>query len=213
MTGFSSILQPLSSELSRRKPPDVDNTTPRRPSPRTAASSDSPSRLVTQPYASTAEQQTPSTRQPVSQTRDSENVNTSHVKSNRLSIANLARDKTNTALANLSLRQKTSSHSLRSSSSSNGSNSKQAPSSTVDKATTSPTTAASNQSYTIAEKRPAQPTHVTNPRQFGEQPPRPSFQRASLSSLSQDRQRILDRSFAQARSTPPPGSEHGNVNK
>lgn len=172
MTGLSSILQPLSFDTSRRKPPDVDQdqANHRRPTPHSALSSDSTSRLVTQPYNTTAQRVLPSAQHPPPQSRESDNVNPSQPKNHRLSIAALARDKTNTALANLSLRPKTSSTSLHSSSSSSSSLSKQASGSSPDKVTTDHTSASSSHSYTIAEKRPAQPTPINNSRQFVDQP-------------------------------------------
>ena len=226
MTGLSSILQPLSSDLSKRKPPDDVNTNtnttinqPRRPQPRKHSSSDSASPVVAQPHSSAPQRHSAQTFGTPIATGYSEAASAptaSQAKNNRLSIAAIARDKTTTALANLSLRPKTSTASLHSSSSSSSSISKQAPgSSALDRNTTREevASASSSPSYPVAEKRPGLSLNANSTRQATDQLSRPNLPSgASLSSLSQDRQRILDRSFSPSRGLAPPPKQ-GNINK
>ncbi|MCJ1464301.1 hypothetical protein MMC07_002914 [Pseudocyphellaria aurata] len=118
--GLSSILQPLSSDVVSRKPPDEShhregdlvNFTP----------ASQPAAAV---YASSPRSVSPTAVTHSTNSRDSEGntASASAPRHNRLSLA-VAREKTTAALATLSLRSKPSSHSLHSTSS--GSLSKQA---------------------------------------------------------------------------------------
>lgn len=226
MTGLSSILQPLSSDLSRRKPPDADThptttitTTagqPRRLQSRTYSSSDSAAHVVAQPHASAPQRHSAQYAPPITTTYSEATSSPASPpsKNNRFSIAAIARDKTNTALANLSLRPKTSTTSLHSSSSSSSSIAKQAQGLALDKSTTREdlVNTTSPDAYTIAEKRSGPSLNVNGTRPTGEKP-RPNLpSRGSVSSLSQDRQRILDRSFSPSRGLASP-PEQGNINK
>lgn len=216
MTGLSSILQPLSSDLSRRKPPDADTHTtitttgqPRRLQARTHSSSDSAAHVV-QPHASAPQRHSAQYPPPITTAYgEATSPISSQSKNNRFSIAAIARDKTTTALANLSLRPKTSTTSLHSSSSSSSSIAKQAQGLALDKSTTREDSVKSPDAYTIVEKRSGPSLNVNGTRP-GEKP-RPNLPSSgSLSSLSQDRQRILDRSFSPSRGLAP---EQGNINK
>ncbi|KAL9578296.1 MAG: hypothetical protein Q9203_007150 [Teloschistes exilis] len=120
MTGLSSVVQPLSTDSpdnlnhdpDRGKPPSATSTLT------TTTSSINPQHVA--PHAFTARQPPPVALPPASNL-DSENHPPSTGRHNRYSLAALAREKTNNALANFSLRSKPSSQSLHSSSSSSGS--------------------------------------------------------------------------------------------
>ncbi|KAL8993000.1 MAG: hypothetical protein Q9169_006671 [Polycauliona sp. 2 TL-2023] len=116
MTGLSSVLQPLSTDSTllkpnqdlhrdRGKPPPIDSTVPLEPHPAV-------------PPALAARQPPPI---PPSRTSNESENSPPAAKHHRYSLAAIAREKTNNALANLSLRSKPSSQSLHSSSSSSGS--------------------------------------------------------------------------------------------
>lgn len=119
--GLSSILQPLSSDILPRKPPD-DPLDPDRLISSSHLLQTAPSSA---PYASSLHRLPPISQSQSAISRDSENSTySSHFaapKYNRHSLAAIAREKTTAALANLALRSKTSAHSLHSSSSSAGS--------------------------------------------------------------------------------------------
>lgn len=122
MTGaLSSILQPLSSDILPRKPPDGPHSRENLISHVTPATQ--PATL----YALSPRRVSPTVCTQSSSSRDPEGnpVFTSAPRHNRLSLA-VAREKTTAALATFSLRSKPSSHSLHSSSSSSGSLSRQA---------------------------------------------------------------------------------------
>lgn len=137
--------------------------------------------------------------------RDSDNTtnsSTNHqVKHNRLSIAAIAREKTNAALANLSagVRPKTSSASLgHSSSSSSGSLSKQ----TSAVAAPAENTSRQKGYFNLSPDSATSSGLVQSPGGEG------SVQRAGLDSLSQDRRRLLDRTPSPAvRNLPSPPAE------
>ncbi|KAL8767390.1 MAG: hypothetical protein Q9209_006080 [Squamulea sp. 1 TL-2023] len=115
MTGLSSVLQPLSDSTlfkptddhhrDRAKAPPVDSTVDLDPQPAI-------------PHALSGHQPPPVA---LSSTSNESENSPPTVRHHRYSLAALAREKTNNALANLSLRSKPSSHSLHSSSSSSGS--------------------------------------------------------------------------------------------
>lgn len=118
--GLSSILQPLSSDILPRKPPD-DPLDPDRLISSSHLLQTAPSSA---PYASSLHRLPPISQSQSAISRDSENSTySSHSapRYNRHSLAAIAREKTTAALANLTLRSKTSAHSLHSSSSSAGS--------------------------------------------------------------------------------------------
>ncbi|KAL8896948.1 MAG: hypothetical protein Q9207_007468 [Kuettlingeria erythrocarpa] len=124
MTGLSSILQPLSTtDPSLHKPPSDPNHHDRAKSPpipstglATAAAADP---HLTGPHAAFASHQTPpSTASPPSRDTNNPAVTVRH---NRYSLAAIACEKTNNALANFTLRSRPSSQSLRSSSPPSGS--------------------------------------------------------------------------------------------
>ncbi|KAI4131887.1 MAG: hypothetical protein LQ341_006327 [Variospora aurantia] len=117
MTGLSSLLQPLSTDSTPLKPPSDPNHRDRAESPPTdfAAAVD-PHQSA--PPAFAGHQPPPPPASTFSHEPDHPPVSARH---HRYSIAALAREKTNNALANLSLRAKPSSQSLHSSSSSSGS--------------------------------------------------------------------------------------------
>ncbi|KAL8923029.1 MAG: hypothetical protein Q9208_004841 [Pyrenodesmia sp. 3 TL-2023] len=119
MTGLSSILQPLSTDSSslHNPPSDPDHRDPTK-SPPTAPTALAVDPHHARPYALTGHQPSPSTALPPSRDSDSPPVAVRH---NRYSLAAIAREKTNNALANLTLRSKPSSQSLHSSSPPSGS--------------------------------------------------------------------------------------------
>ncbi|MCJ1276555.1 hypothetical protein MMC21_004361 [Puttea exsequens] len=156
-------------------------------------------------YGSTGTRQAPSF-QPTSSREPDTNTNASvghQARHNRLSIAAIAREKTNAALANLSagVRPKPSTASLgQSSSSSSGSLSKQ----TSSGAPSAETTTRQKGYFNISPAR-ADPESATSP--GGVQTPagEASGQRPGLESLSQDRRRLLDRTPSPAvRNLPSP---------
>ena len=131
-------------------------------------------------------------RSPTSSSRDIDNPTSStghQARNNRLSIAAIAREKTNAALANLSsgVRTKTSQQSL--SSSSSGSLTKQSAS------TAPPTETPSSRQkgyFNLAQPR-ADPTSVSSPGTVGSPGVEGVGQSAGLSVPSQDRRRLPDR--------------------
>ncbi|KAL8735117.1 MAG: hypothetical protein Q9166_000993 [cf. Caloplaca sp. 2 TL-2023] len=119
MTGLSSVLQPLSTDSTIPKPPNDHHQDRGKPLPIVQ----SPSTINPEPaipHALAAARQPPP---PVAVSSSSNDFDSSPptVRQHRYSLAALAREKTNNALANFSLRSKASSQSLHSSSSSSGS--------------------------------------------------------------------------------------------
>ncbi|KAL8702397.1 MAG: hypothetical protein Q9201_004442 [Fulgogasparrea decipioides] len=118
MTGLSSVLQPLSTDSSVPKPPDHQHTYGRG-KPATAETTITTTTHDSAPHAFAARQHPPPVVLPTSSHDPDDPPST--VRHHRYSLAALAREKTNHALANFSLRSKASSQSLHSSSSSSGS--------------------------------------------------------------------------------------------
>ncbi|KAL8690161.1 MAG: hypothetical protein Q9218_004328 [Villophora microphyllina] len=114
MTGLSSVLQPLSTDS-----PDNLNHDPDRGKPPTSTTTTTTTTITPQHAAPHAL----ATRQPppVTFPNEPENHPPTTARHHRYSLAALAREKTNNALANFNLRSKPSSQSLHSSSSSSGS--------------------------------------------------------------------------------------------
>ncbi|KAL9600294.1 MAG: hypothetical protein Q9219_003244 [cf. Caloplaca sp. 3 TL-2023] len=118
MTGLSSILQPLSTDSTLHKSATDPNHRDQAKPPHTDSAVTTDSQF-TAPHTLTTQQSPPPSTSP-SSTNETDNP-VSTIKHHRYSLAALAREKTNNALANLSLRPKPSSQSLHSSSSSSGS--------------------------------------------------------------------------------------------
>ncbi|CAO1603640.1 human AMSH/STAMBP protein ubiquitin specific-protease [Xanthoria calcicola] len=116
MTGLSSVLQPLSTDSTLLKPTDDHHRDRGKPPPIDSAIIVDPPPPAPQ---SLAGRQPPPVPLP-STLNESENSPPA-IRHHRYSLAAIAREKTNNALANLSLRPKPSSQSLHSSSSSSGS--------------------------------------------------------------------------------------------
>ncbi|KAL8798621.1 MAG: hypothetical protein Q9182_006515 [Xanthomendoza sp. 2 TL-2023] len=117
MTGLSSVLQPLSNDPALHKPSD-DHHRRDRGKPAPIIDSTVPVGLQPAlPHALVADRQPPPPSVLPSSLNESENSPPS-VRHHRYSLAALAREKTNNALANFSLRSKPSAQSLHSSSSS-----------------------------------------------------------------------------------------------
>ncbi|KAL8932302.1 MAG: hypothetical protein Q9216_006893 [Gyalolechia sp. 2 TL-2023] len=119
MTCLSSILQPLSTDSTLHKPPDSDHRD-RVKSPTTDSALAVDPHHTLPPYTLPPPQSSPPPSISPASTHEAD-VPSSTVRHHRYSLAALAREKTNNALANLSLRPKASSQSLHSSSSSSGS--------------------------------------------------------------------------------------------
>ncbi|KAL8744025.1 MAG: hypothetical protein Q9190_003679 [Brigantiaea leucoxantha] len=111
MPGLSSILQPLSTDLSTPKPPDDRRDRGRAPPVDFTAAQ------AIAPHASSAQGVTSAALTSFAASHDTEGTAPTS-KHNRLSLAALAREKTTNAFANLSLRTRASHQSLHSSSSS-----------------------------------------------------------------------------------------------
>lgn len=111
MTGLSSILQPLSTDSTLQKPPDPTHRD--RPKPPTTDSA-----LAVDPHHTSPRTSPPLASTALAATTHETDIPPSTVRHHRYSLAALAREKTNNALANFSLRPKASSQSLHSSSSS-----------------------------------------------------------------------------------------------
>ena len=148
---------------------------------------------ATASYLPTSQRQSPPTSHKPSSSRDPESIPSNHghlARHNRLSIAAIAREKTNAALANLSagVRPKTSQVSLHSSSSSSNSLSKQ-----TATAATPPTENASRQKgyFNISPTR-AEPDSVISPAAAQSPVGEGSAHPVALSSLIEDRRRLLE---------------------
>ncbi|KAI4274841.1 MAG: hypothetical protein L6R38_006019 [Xanthoria sp. 2 TBL-2021] len=116
MTGLSSVLQPLSTDSTLLKPTDDHHRDRGKPPPIDSTITVDPPPALPQALAG---RQPPPVPLP-STLNESEN-SPPNIRHHRYSLAAIAREKTNNALANLSLRPKPSSQSLHSSSSSSGS--------------------------------------------------------------------------------------------
>ncbi|KAI4173173.1 MAG: hypothetical protein LQ343_003100 [Gyalolechia ehrenbergii] len=119
MTGLSSILQPLSTDSTLHKPPGSDHRDRAKP-PTTDSALAVDSHHTLPPHTLPPRQSSPPPSISPALTHEAD-VPSSTVRHHRYSLAALAREKTNSALANLSLRPKASSQSLHSSSSSSSS--------------------------------------------------------------------------------------------
>lgn len=116
MTGLSSVLQPLSTDSTLLKPTDDHHRDRGKPPPIDSAIIVDPPPPAPQTLAG---RQPPPV--PLSSTLNESENSPPAIRHHRYSLAAIAREKTNNALANLSLRPKPSSQSLHSSSSSSGS--------------------------------------------------------------------------------------------
>lgn len=122
--GLSFVLQPLSNDIS----PPNSSQLPFHGVKISTTSNEPPTTTSTAAYVSSGTRTPPFSVLHSTYPRDSEftaSAGTVTSRNNRLSLAAVAREKTTSALANFSLRPKTSSHSLHSSYSSTGSFSKQ----------------------------------------------------------------------------------------
>lgn len=212
MTGLSSILQPLSNDLSRRKPPNLSspplpddvNASAGRVTREEVISTDSTVRLRTYPVPRSTlprsladERQSPYHHHPDPDPDSYPSTLPPHQsKHSRLSIAAIARDKTANALANL--RPKTSTHSLQSSTSSSNSNHRTPAPGPYDGAVPSeePSTV-----HVEKASRPGEPGISTS---LGTHHPRDT--QTTLvnlpTSLAEDRRRTLHRSRSSSRTLP-----------
>lgn len=163
-----------------------------------------------QPYPSTSQRHSPPAYIPTS-SRDPDSSTSAaghQARHNRLSIAAIAREKTNAALANLSVRTKTSTQSLQSLSSSSGDPPKQAP------AVAPPADHTSRQQkgyFNISPGRSdigKEPESAISPGSVHSPGTEGLVPRAGLSSLTQDRRRLLDRTPSPSvRNLPSPSAE------
>ena len=183
MTGLSSILQPLStdSSLHNQGRPPTDSTVAgdsRQTAPHT---------LVAHPTPPPSTLST-STHEP--------GIPPTTVRHHRYSLAAIAREKTNSALANLSLRSKPSSQSLHSSSSSSGSPTK------LDSTATAPTT----QGASNHKPAPSDTTHIRVEQTSPEADVSKAVERAGPAPIIQPASSPQNRPVHPEK-TPPPGQE------
>jgi len=189
MTGLSSVLQPMTDHLPLSKPsfrlphPAASDRTLSEPH----YTDNAPPPVA--PYAATGHR-----RSPTSSSRDIDNTTSPaghQARNNTLSIAAIAREKTNAALANLAVgvRTKTSQQTLSSSSSSSGSLTKQTTTTAPPPPDTSPSPKGC---FNLAPTR-ADPASVVSPGLAPSPGAEGVGQPAGLSALSQDQRRLQDR--------------------